>query len=273
LGYNLRDKYAASQGNGTFYGGTMFRLSKLSLTILSIYMVTALSACNLGQAAAPTATPLDINAISTNVVATVNAQNTANAPTAAPSATITIAPSETLAGVAATNTQGIVPIEETSTSAFGVVATATTIFGFTATPNGTVTAIPSFTPVFSISTPSGPVCKNSAFDGDVTIPDGTEMKAWEKFEKIWAVKNTGTCRWDEGFYFAAISGPPSMGANQGAHKFKTADRFVEAGATVLISIDMYAPGDPGEYVAHWHMFDDNSQPFGGDFVVVIKVVK
>ena len=257
----------------------MFRLRKLILPTLSIFMITALTACNMGQVAAPTATALDINAITTNVAATVQAQLTINAPTIAPSATITNTPAitDTPTGAVATNTQGIVPIEETSS--ITVTITPTLQFGFTATPSVTPIGgiIPSLTPILAANnTPSGPVCKNSAFDGDITIPDGTTMAPWEKFEKVWGIKNTGTCRWDEGFYFASTDGPPSMAKSQsyqGKNKFATSDRFVEAGQTIAMSIEMYAPGDAGEYVAHWHLFDDRGQAFGQDFTVVIKVVK
>lgn len=238
----------------------MFRPTKLIFTGLTICIMTVLTGCSLGQAAEPTATPFDIHVIETSVAATFQAQQTADAPTITPTFTITLPPTETLA-VAITDTPGV-PVEGTPSP------TASE------TPFGT-TAIPSFTPVLVVNNPtnSGPLCKDAAFDGDITIPDKTVMKPWEKFEKVWAVKNTGTCRWDEGFYFAAVSGPPSMGAAQGRKNFKTADRFVEAGATVAISIDMYAPGDPGDYVAHWHMFDDNGQAFGGDFTVEIIVEK
>jgi hypothetical protein len=138
------------------------------------------------------------------------------------------------------------------------------------------TAIPSFTPIGGGiigggGTAVGAACKNAAFDGDITVPDGTVMKPWERFEKAWSVRNTGTCRWDEGFSFAGVTGPPSMTAHP--YLFRTKKDFIEPGAAVDIYIDMYAPGDPGEYVAHWHMFDDSNKPFGGDFTVDIKVVK
>lgn len=240
----------------------MFRPTKTILTGLAVCMVTVLTACNLGQAAEPTPTALDMNALQTNVAATIAAQQTADAPTITPTFTITLTPVD----ATATATLGI-PVE---TSALGTATISPTP---SETPFGT-TAIPSFTPALVLNpTSSGPVCKDSAFDGDITIPDKTVMEPWQKFEKVWAVKNTGTCRWDEGFYFAAVSGPPSMGANQGIKNFKTKDRFVEPGATVAISIDMYAPGDPGEYTAIWHMYDDNGQAFGSNFTVVIIVEK
>ncbi len=249
----------------------MFRLHKLIFTGLSIFMLVALTACNMGQAAEPTPTSVDVTAIYLAAVGTAQAQMTLNAPSITP----TILPSETSAeGV--TKTPGIVPIEETS----ALTPTGTLLAGeITITPTITpfgATAAPSLTPIGGGAVVGGPtaqLCKNAAFDGDITIPDGTVMKPWEKFTKAWSIRNTGTCKWDEGFYFAAISGPPSMGKNQGPYKFRSAKDFIGPGESVIIYIEMYAPGDPGEYVAHWHMYDDNGQPFGGDFTVVIKVAK
>lgn len=237
----------------------MFRSTKLIFTGFVICIMTALTGCSLGQAAEPTITPVDIHALETGVVATVQAQQTANAPTITPTFTITFQPTDTLAA-GFTDTPGI-PVEGTPSAE--VTPAETSLFG---------TAIPSLTPFLApTNTNAGPYCLDSAFAGDVTIPDGTIMEPWEKFDKVWAIQNTGTCTWDEGFYFAAISGPPSMGANVGKHGFKTPERFVDAGEIAYISIHMYAPGDPGEYVAHWHMFDDQKRPFGGDFTVVIRV--
>lgn len=249
----------------------MFRLYKLILTGLTIFMIAALSACNmLGQETiepTPAATTVDIGPIKTAAVETAQMQMTLNAPSITPTLTITLTllPSETSAGIL---------LEETPTATETLSLGAITLTP-TETPFG-ATAIPSFTPISgggSSGNPSGPVCKNAAFDGDITVPDGTVFEPWEKFTKVWSVRNTGTCKWDDGFYFAAVSGPPSMGAKQGPYKFRSAKDFIEPGEAVNIGIDMYAPGDPGEYVAHWHMYDDLGKPFGGDFTVVIKVVK
>ena len=235
----------------------MFDLKKHMLFVLTILMVVALTACTLGEAAEPTATPIDLDAVKTSAAATAYVELTKIAAAAPPTSTETPVPSET-------------PMQTpTNTLAAGTVLPAETsriIGGSTAVP------IPSFTPGSAGGAVGSPVpaCKNSQYGGDITIPDGTVFKPWEKFTKAWNVKNTGICRWDEGFYFDAVSGPPSMGANQEPYRLKFPKDFVEPGGSVNIYIDMYAPGDPGEYVAHWHMYDDAGQPFGGDFTVVIK---
>ena len=252
----------------------MFHLQRLILTSLSIFMIVALTACGIGQAVEPTATAVDVNAINTAAVATVQAQMTLNA-ALTPVATATLPPSETPTEAAATSTLDSGVSVETPAVTFTPTVQVETPGGAGAT-TPTMTAIASFTPISGSSGGgvTGPVCKNMGFMGDVTIPDGTIMKPWEKFTKIWSIKNTGTCTWDEGFYFAAWpDSPPSMGANQGTYKIKLEKDFVVPDQVINMGIEMYAPGDPGEYIAHWQMYDDLGQPFGYDITVVIKVVK
>jgi len=114
------------------------------------------------------------------------------------------------------------------------------------------------------------VCNNYAYEGDITVPDGTKFKAWEKFEKVWALRNTGTCTWDEGYSFRHFAGPTLAGDN---YYIKLKSQFIEPGAGVNMGIKMYAPGDPGQYISHWNMYDDQNRAFGWGVTVVIEVVK
>lgn len=263
----------------------MFRINKAILISLTVFMVAVLTACSLGQAAQPTPTPIDLTAIYVTAMAAAKEQMTLSVPEATNTFTPTIPASET-ATEAASNTPGIVPIEETSavsetpTSLLSLTSTQTPVGGATAIPSFTpfgATAIPSFTPVFSGGSggTAGPVCKNATFGGDLDGPtdvqDGDVLSPWEKFTKGWIVNNTGTCRWDEGFTFKGWIGPPSLTDNP--VRIKYASDFVEAGQALIARVKMYAPGDPGEYIAHWSMFDDQGKQFGGDFTVYIKVVK
>lgn len=233
-------------------------------------MFAALTGCTLGQSPQPTPTEVDVNAVMTSAAATAFFQLTEIAgmptPTSRPTFTPTI-----------TETQAV-----QETQAAGGEATAAPpplVIGVTDTPAlpGLPTAIPSFTPlppVSSVATPEQ-LCKNSAFIEDVTVADYTQFKPWDKFYKVWRMQNTGTCTWDDGFYFAAWSGPPSMGTSPEIKpwKIKEAYQFVPPGAVVDIGISMYAPGEPGEYVAHWSWYDDQGKPFGQSVTVVIVVVK
>lgn len=237
--------------------------------LLVLVLLALLTGCNLGQSAQPTPTEVDVNAVMTSAAATAFVQLTEIAglatatlpPTTTPTLEMTTAPAET----------------QTTTGD----ATATPpplVIGVTDTPAlpGLPTAIPSFTPappVGGVATVPAQLCKNAIFIEDITVPDYSQFKPWEKFYKIWRMQNTGTCTWDEGFYFAAWAGPPSMAGNQETWKIKEQHQFVPPGGVVDIGISMYAPGDPGEYVAHWSWYDDQGKPFGQSVTVVIVVVK
>jgi hypothetical protein len=52
-----------------------------------------------------------------------------------------------------------------------------------------------------------PSCTNSAsFVSDVSIPDGTVMAPNQTFNKVWRLKNAGTCTWGSGYQFVFVSG-------------------------------------------------------------------
>jgi len=245
-----------------------FRKPIQAFFILAIFV--ALTGCTLGQAAEPTPTEVDVNAVMTSAAATAFFQLTELAglatPTLAPTATPTAEETPASAEIPA------------ATSEEATAAPPPLVIGVTDTPAlpGLPTAIPSFTPVppvGGVATAPVEVCKNAVFIEDVTVGDYTQFKPWDKFYKVWRMQNTGTCTWDEGFYFAAWAGPPSMGPNQNPWRIKESHQFVPPGAVVDIGISMYAPGDPGEYVAHWSWYDDQGKPFGQSVTVVIVVVK
>lgn len=238
--------------------------------VLALFV--ALTGCTLGQAAQPTPTAVDVNAVMTSAAATAFVQLTEIAgratatlpPTSTPTLEITLAVTETLPTAGGDATAAPPPL----------------VIGVTDTPvlPGLPTAIPSFTPappVGGVATIPAPLCKNAVFIEDVTVADYTQFKPWDQFYKVWRMQNTGTCTWDEGFYFAAWAGPPSMGTSPNIKiwKIKEKHQFVPPGAVVDIGISMYAPGDPGEYVAHWSWYDDQGKPFGQSVTVVIVVVK
>lgn len=134
----------------------------LGLSLAALFM---LSACRAPAAQEPTQ---DINALYTQVAATLIAQGQA--------------PSEAPATIAPTNT----PLVITATVAFA-------------------TATASNTPVPPTSVPVA-VCNQAAFIADITIPDGTQMSKGKDFTKTWRLKNTGTCTWDKDYTVVFSSG-------------------------------------------------------------------
>jgi hypothetical protein len=244
----------------------MIRLKKILLVTLTAVTLLILPACTLGQAAAEaTPTAVDLNAVMTSAAATAFVQLTQIAAAATPTE---IPPTEAptqAQGQGPTNTAA--PLVQVETLA--LASTATLAPGETpAAP--VITLQPTFTLVAPVVTPIGALCKNSEWTGFETIPDGTVFKPWEKFVKTWKIRNTGTCTWDEGFSFRMYAGANMSGDNS---YINAKNQFIAPGDAIDMSIKMYAPGEPGEYISHWKMFDDQGKAFGADVTVVIKVVK
>jgi hypothetical protein len=182
--------------------------------------------------------------------------------------------------VAPTNTAGplttaAVPGAGTAASPAAGVPTSPTIISFNNTPT---TPLAAFTPIGSPLAPAatqslGDGCNNSAFEGDITIPDGSVIEAGTNFQKIWALRNTGTCLWDDGYALVFIGGNRELDPPD--YKFsKTKDTdFVAGGASINIGVNLTAPCTPGKYEGHWRMKNDKGYFFGTVLSVYIEVTE
>ncbi|MFZ5912142.1 MAG: NBR1-Ig-like domain-containing protein [Chloroflexota bacterium] len=212
------------------------------LFVLSLIM----SACNFGKQPEPTP---DIGAIYTAAAQTVSAQystgltQTALAipPTATPTPTNTPASTFVVGGSPAPTS----PL-------------ATLLGG---TPLATIT------PLAALATQAGTVCNNSEFIADVTYPDGTVVQDKQLIAKVWQIKNTGTCTWDDGYSLQHVMGE-SLGGKPWEIKYKS--QFVEPGEIVEIRIDMQTGTKGGEHGGCWQMYGDNGYNFGT--LLCIKIV-
>jgi hypothetical protein len=226
------------------------RSKKLAWLAITALAATALTACNIGAAPAPT---VDVNAVYTSaaetLVASFSAQMTQTALAVPPTAIPTNTPLATF----------------TLLPTFPPPAGLTQITGLTPVSSGTP---------FVISTPastlSGPLCNDSAFVSDVTVPDGTVMKPGNDFVKIWAIKNTGTCTWDEGYVLTFISGDKMDGYDL---PLKKSSDFVAPGETHNFEINMTAHVAEGTYQGCWKMKDDQGFFFGTPLCYQIVVKK
>ena len=224
-----------------------------SLTLLAAALL--LAGCNMGATAEPT---VDVNAINTAAVATAMGQLSAQltqtalaAPFPTPLSTVTLAPLPTSA-LPTVNT-GAIPTLSFNT---------TPVAGFTqlASP-----AAPAAT------TSLGDSCNNSAYEADVTIPDGTVMKPGEDFTKIWKIRNTGTCTWDEGYTFVFVGGDKTIDPRN--FEFQKESDFVAGGEAIDIAIKLTAPMAEGKYQGNWRMRSDSGTYFGETLTVVFEVKK
>lgn len=142
-----------------------------------------------------------------------------------------------------------------------VAPSPTTTPTSTPTPTPTFTATPTHTPI----TPAACV-NDSVFVEHVTVPDGANLAAGQAFDKVWRVRNTGTCTWSSGYEFVfiggeamattlAISGPP-----------------VTPGATTDLVIAMTAPTTPGTHSGQWRLRSPSTGLFGATMSVTINVL-
>ena len=117
-------------------------------------------------------------------------------------------------------------------------------------------------------TPAAPTpaaCQfNAAFVADVTIPDNTSIPPAQSFNKVWRMKNPGTCPWGATTVLNFIGGDP-MSAPATVPVPPTAP-----GATADIGVTMYAPASPGLHRSVWQL--ENQGLFVGSRVTAVIVV-
>ena len=243
---------------------------QIFLTFLAGAML--LTACNVGVAPAPT---IDVNAMNTAVVGTTVAQLslgfTQTALAAPPTPT-----------ALPTDTSVPLPAVDQPTNA-DVTLSVPTIDPNAAPPTisldapSPTSALPGFTQISAPPTVApaataalGDECSNSAFEGDITIPDGTVLPPGENFQKIWKIRNTGSCLWDDGFTLVYIGGSnPDLDPYN--FKFKNPSDFVASGEAINIAINLTTPCTPGKFEGHWRMQNDKGYYFGTLLSVYVEV--
>jgi len=249
-----------------------FRKSPRHTLLVVLTAALILASCNVGAAPSPT---LDVNAINTAIVGTTIAQLSGQftqTALAMPQATNT--PLELPTFALPTDASQELPTFALPTADTGG---ALPTVSFASTPVGALTTpIPGFTqlpsPVPAVTQALGDECHNSVFEGDVTIPDGTVIKGGEDFQKIWKVRNSGSCTWDEGYAFVYIGGS-SPDLDPYTFNFQNSNDFVAGWAAINLPINLTAPCTVGKYEGHWRMRNDASYYFGSLFSVYVEVVE
>ena len=221
-----------------------------------------IAGCNLGATPAPT---VDVNAINTAAVATAMGQLSAQF-----TQTALAAPSPT---PLPTNTLIPLPTSALATAANGLPTAnpgALPTLSFNTTPVAGFTALAS--PVAPVATISlGDSCNNNVFEADVTIPDNSILKPGEDFVKQWAIRNTGTCTWDEGYALVFIAGDQAIDPTN--FEFKKSGDFVAPGEGINIGVPLTAPLAVGTYQGHWRMRTDSGYYFGTVLSLYFEVKK
>ncbi len=125
--------------------------------------------------------------------------------------------------------------------------------------------VPTDTPVPVMPTATPACTNNLSFLEDITIPDGTEFKPGDEIEKIWLVRNSGTCNWATGYELRLTSGD-AMSADEAQALYPA-----HAGSEVELSVLFTAPEEAGTYQGYWQAYDQYGVAFGIDFYIEIVV--
>lgn len=130
----------------------------------------------------------------------------------------------------------------------------------TLVPTETLTLTPEITATATVN-----ICNNSVFISDVSVPDGAQITAGQKFVKTWKVRNTGSCTWVNTYTIRYGYGDRMSGRDT----YLTAEVLPDQEAE--ISIELTAPNTPGTYRGYWVLFDNNAFSFGQYLSVIITV--
>jgi hypothetical protein len=101
-------------------------------------------------------------------------------------------------------------------------------------------------------------CENRVkFIKDVTISDGAWIKPEEGFQKVWRLKNDGTCTWTKSYSIVFENGD-RMGAPESLPLLQE----VLPGETIDLAIDFVSPEPDGRYKGYWMLSDEKGERFG-----------
>jgi hypothetical protein len=101
-------------------------------------------------------------------------------------------------------------------------------------------------------------CLNKAtFIKDVTVVDGTRFSEGETFNKMWHLKNDGSCTWDREYSFVfnhgdQMNGPDSIGLLQN----------VPPGEILEVEVPLQAPDEEGSFKGYWMLRSEDGAQFG-----------
>jgi hypothetical protein len=133
-------------------------------------------------------------------------------------------------------------------------------------PTNTFTPVPTNTPAFT-STFTPIPCNLAQFVDDVTIDDYSEVNPGATFNKIWRLRNIGSCTWTTA-YKVFFDDNNSMGLPAGYSQPLT--MIVPPGQTVDISVNLTAPVANGTYRGDYSLREPGGQKIT-TFIVIIKV--
>lgn len=114
-------------------------------------------------------------------------------------------------------------------------------------------------------TPTAACTHSLSFVDDLTVPDGTKFAPGAPIDKIWLVRNDGTCNWDARFQLHFLDGDLMQAESQ------IALFPARAGAEAQIQVQFTAPDEAGTYASRWQAYTPLGEPFGDLIFILIEV--
>jgi len=183
------------------------------------------------------------------------------AATPIPEATLTLAPTDTVAppptsAPSATTAASSTPPPVTDTPAPPTNSAETATPAPPTNPAETATPLLTDTPTVTPTATLAPIDRVE-FVADVTVPDGEAHKGGETFVKTWRLKNSGTSTWTTDYALVFVSGD-----QMNAPKSVPLPSAVAPEQTVDISVNLTAPNTLGAHTGFWLMRNTAGDTFG-----------
>jgi hypothetical protein len=96
-----------------------------------------------------------------------------------------------------------------------------------------------------------------ALNGAVNVVEGQEFQPGESFEVVWPIRNAGTCSWSADYSLRLV-----VGDALGASDVVELGTAVAPGESILLTLQMTAPSQPGSYRSIWKLHDSQGRAFG-----------
>ncbi|MFG1696134.1 NBR1-Ig-like domain-containing protein [Nonomuraea sp. NPDC049309] len=132
----------------------------------------------------------------------------------------------------------------------------------TGTAAPTATATPATTPGTTPAAEQTPAASasprdDSVFEQDVTYPDGSVVRAGQRFDKTWRIRNAGEVHWHDRYLTRMNDTPCKAPKRVGIGP-------VRPGESVDITVRVRAAKSPGRCKIYWKMTDEDGTPLLAD---------
>ncbi len=163
--------------------------------------------------------------------------------------------------IAAIALSGCTPVLSVDTQPTATTHQVTaTPFSTATTQSATVTPLPSPTDTSTPRVTPMPLAQDTTFVFiSETIPDGTNFKSAQAFQKTWTIKNGGSRIWNESFKFVRTSSNPDY-EMLGSPAQIPLPREAKPGETIQIGIDLVAPKQSGQFTIFYQLQDGTGLP-------------